>query len=121
MARCLYYGKETFAIQFIQMLTGDKDIKEMKRYLKIRIDTVDSIQGRDSDVVIFSITRNWGTSFFFANYKRLNVAFSRAKRKLWIVGQRRYTDNVFHLIENKRVYMLREIGDSCLNKFFVVD
>ena len=53
------------------MLTGDKDIKEMKRYLKIRIDTVDSIQGRDSDVVIFSITRNWGTSFFFANYKRL--------------------------------------------------
>lgn len=113
-----YKGQKS---KLIQRLTGDKDIKEMKRYLKIRIDTVDSIQGRDSDVVIFSITRNWGTSFFFANYKRLNVAFSRAKRKLWIVGQRRYTDNVVHLIGNSSIYMLREIGDSCPNKLFVVD
>ena len=64
------------------MLTGDKNIKEMKRYLKIRIDTVDSIQGRDSDVVIFSITRNWGTSFFFANYKRPQCCFFQSKAEI---------------------------------------
>lgn len=113
-----YKGQKS---KLIQMLTGDKDIKELKKYLKIRIDTVDSIQGRDSDVVIFSITRNWGTSFFFANYKRLNVAFSRAKQKLWIVGQRHYTDNVFHWIGNNKIYMLKEIGDSCLNRLFMID
>lgn len=107
--------------KLVLMLKRDVEIKELKKYLKIRIDTVDSIQGRDSDVVIFSITRNWGTSFFFANYKRLNVAFSRAKRKLWIVGQRHYTDNVSHWIGDNRIYMLREIGDSCLNKLFIVD
>lgn len=100
------------------MIKRNPEIVELKRNISIKIDTIDSIQGRDSEIVIFSITRNHGTSFFFSNYKRLNVAFSRAKRKLWIVGQRNYTDKVYHWEDDKKVYMLKEIADSCVNEFF---
>lgn len=112
-----YKGQKS---KLIYMINRNQEIKELKRNISIKIDTVDSIQGRDSEVVIFSITRNHGTSFFFSNYKRLNVAFSRAKRKLWIVGQRNYTDKVYHWEDDKKVYMLKEIADSCVNEFFTL-
>lgn len=110
-----YKGQKS---KLIHMVNRNQEVIELKRNINIKIDTVDSIQGRDSEVVIFSITRNHGTSFFFSNYKRLNVAFSRAKRKLWIVGQRSYTDKVYHWVGDKKVYMLKEIADSCVNEFF---
>lgn len=110
-----YKGQKS---KLIHMIKRNPEIIELKRNLNIKIDTVDSIQGRDSEVVIFSITKNHGTSFFFLNYKRLNVAFSRAKRKLWIVGQRNYTDKVYRMEGDKKVYILKEIADSCVNEFF---
>lgn len=110
-----YKGQKS---KLLHMINRDPEILGLKRYINLKIDTVDSIQGRDSEVVIFSITRNHGTSFFFSNYKRLNVAFSRAKRKLWIVGQRSYTDKVYHWERDEKVYMLKEIADSCVNEFF---
>ncbi len=71
---------------------------------------------------LFFLLQEIGDELLFSQITNaLNVAFSRAKQKLWIVGQRRYTDNVFHWIGNNRIYMLREIGDSCLNKLFAVD
>ena len=112
-----YKGQKS---KLIYMINRNQEIKELKTNINIKIDTVDSIQGRDSEVVIFSITRNHGTSFFFSNYKRLNVAFSRAKRKLWIVEQRNYTDKVYHWEDDKKVYMLKEIADSCVNEFFTL-
>lgn len=110
-----YKGQKS---KLLYMINRDPEILGLKRNINLKIDTVDSIQGRDSEVVIFSITRNHGTSFFFSNYKRLNVAFSRAKRKLWIVGQRSYTDKVYHWEKDEKVYMLKEIADSCVNEFF---
>lgn len=112
-----YKGQKS---KLIYMVKRDSEIQELMKRLLIRIDTVDSIQGRDSEIVIFSITRNCGSSYFFSNYKRLNVAFSRAKRKLWIVGQRSYTDKVFYREGEKRVYMLKEIADTCVNETFTV-
>lgn len=110
-----YKGQKS---KLIYMLKKDPEVLELKKTLDIKIDTVDSIQGRDSEVVIFSVTRNHGTSFFFSNDKRLNVAFSRAKRKLWIVGQRNYTDKVYHWKDNEKIYMLKEIADACVNECF---
>ena len=41
------------------MLYGkDSEMEEIKKKVSVKIDTVDSIQGRDSEVVIFCITRN---------------------------------------------------------------
>jgi hypothetical protein len=50
--------------------------------------TIDAIQGQEADVVAFSVTRSnpAGSSGFMREYRRLNVALSRAKDLLVIVG-----------------------------------
>ena len=59
--------------------------------LNINVDTVDGFQGKESDVVIFSLTRNHGPFRFLSDERRLNVALSRAKNKIFIVGDVRYS------------------------------
>jgi predicted DNA helicase len=51
----------------------------------IEIDTVDAFQGREKDIIIFSITATDDFKFV-ANKHRLNVAMTRARRKLIFVG-----------------------------------
>jgi senataxin len=51
------------------------------------IDSVDAFQGREKDVIIFSCVRASGSSMgFLADVRRLNVAITRAKKAVWIVG-----------------------------------
>ena len=54
----------------------------------IRAKTVDSFQGKEADVVVFSTVRsNCKESLgFLADPCRCNVALTRARQKLWIVG-----------------------------------
>jgi len=56
------------------------------RRISISVDTVDSFQGSEADVVIFCTTRAVHTTLFFKDEKRLNVALSRARRELIILG-----------------------------------
>lgn len=56
----------------------------------VKIDTVDGFQGKESDVVIFSVTRTTGSYRFLADDRRLNVALSRARDKIYIVGYKDY-------------------------------
>ncbi|HEX8704268.1 MAG TPA: AAA domain-containing protein, partial [Myxococcaceae bacterium] len=57
--------------------------------LRIRIDTVDAFQGKQDDIMLYSMVRANTTELrFIADRRRLNVAFSRAKRLLVIVGHR---------------------------------
>lgn len=65
------------------------------------VDTVDSFQGNEADVVIFCTTRAWKPTTFFRNTKRINVALSRARRELIILGRLGY------------FYRYRR-GESCL-------
>ena len=58
----------------------------------VKIDTVDGFQGKESDIVIFSITRTKGSYRFLADERRINVALSRAKDKIFIVGNREYSE-----------------------------
>ena len=58
------------------------------RNLQIEVATVDSFQGRECDVVLYSTVRsnqqyNIG---FLRDYRRINVALSRARSALVIVG-----------------------------------
>ncbi len=57
------------------------------------ISTVDQFQGRDKDVVIYSCTRTkpkriteTETEDIMSDWRRLNVAVTRAKCRLWMVG-----------------------------------
>ena len=58
--------------------------------LYIEIDTVDAFQGREADVVLFSFVRNHGSARFFGDPRRLNVALSRAKDRILLVGSLDY-------------------------------
>jgi superfamily I DNA and/or RNA helicase len=60
--------------------------------LDIEVATVDSFQGKESDVCIFSVTLSNSTEFlgFLRSLKRLNVALSRAKDLLLIVGDQQF-------------------------------
>jgi superfamily I DNA and/or RNA helicase len=57
--------------------------KIRKRYLEIS--TVDSYQGREKDVIIYSVTGTRNISFI-EDENRLNVAFTRARKKLIVLG-----------------------------------
>ena len=58
------------------------------RSLTIEISTVDAFQGRDRDIVLYSPVRSNrdGTLGFLRDRRRLNVALSRAREALLIVG-----------------------------------
>lgn len=56
----------------------------------IYVDTIDSFQGSEADVVVFCTTRAVNPTLFFRDTKRLNVALSRAKRELIILGRMGY-------------------------------
>lgn len=59
-------------------------------HIAVQVKTIDAVQGRESDVVIFSVTRsNLAGELGFLSERfqgRLNVALSRAREMLWIVG-----------------------------------
>jgi hypothetical protein len=54
--------------------------------VEVRVDTVDAFQGNEADIVVFCTTRSTGSIRFLNDPNRLNVALSRAKRELVIVG-----------------------------------
>ena len=61
-----------------------------KKLLHIEVDTVDAFQGREADVVLFSFVRNQGSARFYGDPRRLNVALSRAKERVLLVGSLDY-------------------------------
>jgi len=56
--------------------------------MKIEINTVDAFQGRETDIVFYSVVRSndKGELGFLQDVRRLNVAFSRARELLIVVG-----------------------------------
>ena len=76
--------------------------------LKINIDTVDGFQGKESDVMIFSLTRTVGSFRFHANARRLNVALSRARDKIFEFGKLDYALNnlvLKSILESNKIYV----------------
>lgn len=55
---------------------------------EIRMSTIDSFQGQEKDVIIVSLVRSNddGEIGFLKDYRRMNVAITRAKEKLFVIG-----------------------------------
>lgn len=64
---------------------------EWKSYSEIFVNVVDAFQGREADMLIFSVTRSEAQGLgFLREMERINVALSRAKELLAIVGDHFY-------------------------------
>jgi superfamily I DNA and/or RNA helicase len=52
------------------------------------INTIDSFQGQERDLIILSLVRSNSKNVigFLKDYRRLNVAMTRARKKLIIIG-----------------------------------
>jgi len=66
----------------------------------IKIDTIDSFQGEEADIVFYSLVRNRGNIQFLLDMRRLNVAISRTREKLFFVGNKSFfnRDKLFRKI-----------------------
>ncbi|KAL3639340.1 hypothetical protein CASFOL_017247 [Castilleja foliolosa] len=64
-----------------------KDVLNSDEGKDIYINTVDAFQGQERDVIIMSCVRasNHGVGFV-ADIRRMNVALTRARRALWVMG-----------------------------------
>ena len=82
---CMYAEQQKQMIRKINSLSWTRTLLE-KRLLKI--DTVDSYQGKENDIIILSLVRNNKRFIegFVSSENRANVALSRAKERLFIVG-----------------------------------
>ncbi len=89
------------------------------RYLRTRldvpgleIDTVDGFQGREKDVVLITMVRSNGEGEigFLSDERRMNVALTRARRKLTVIGDSatlggsKFFSRMFDYFEKKESY-----------------
>lgn len=58
------------------------------KYPLLSVNTIDSFQGSEKEAILISMTRSNenGNTGFLSEYKRLNVAITRARKKLVIIG-----------------------------------
>jgi ATP-dependent RNA/DNA helicase IGHMBP2 len=78
----------------------------------ITIDTVDGFQGQERDLMLISLTRSneKGEIGFLADTRRMNVALTRAKRKLVLIGdsstlaQNHFFDQLLQYFERNEGY-----------------
>lgn len=90
-----YRGQETHIREKLQQLTGNENgfsnfnITKGKHKVNIKLHTVDKFQGHEADIVFLSMVQTTRDGFI-DNPNRLNVAITRAKFQLVIIGHREY-------------------------------
>ncbi|MCK2238961.1 MULTISPECIES: serine/threonine-protein kinase [unclassified Crossiella] len=86
--------------------------------LNVRVATVDSYQGQEADVAIFSVTRSNGDKEFgfLRSEERINVALSRARDALIVIGDADFIDSAPDPSGNPLLRVLNYIRstDSCV-------
>jgi superfamily I DNA and/or RNA helicase len=80
------------------------------KYSQVDIDSVDGFQGREKETIIVSLVRSnpEGNIGFLADTRRMNVALTRARRKLIVIGDSAtITVNPFY---NQMIYYFESIN-----------
>ena len=99
-----------YQAQVRQISRMAKDSRGTLGGLNIDIKTIDQVQGRETDIAILSLTRsNSSRTLGFVNdYPRINVALSRAKHGLIIIGDK----TMFEAKPNPIGRVLKYIADN---------
>lgn len=73
---------------FISPYSGQVAAAKEQLPKQIRISTIDSFQGQEKEVIILSLVRSNddGDIGFLKDYRRMNVAITRAKEQLYVIG-----------------------------------
>ena len=84
---CMYGEQVRQLVKKVNELSWARTLLE-KRILKI--DTVDSYQGKENDIIILSLVRSNSREIegYVSSFHRANVSLSRAKEALFIVGNK---------------------------------
>lgn len=110
-------------LQELQLQTNDQSIGIITPYrsqlseiqqniLNEDCNTVDSFQGQERDIIIISLVRSNenGEIGFLSDYRRMNVAMTRAKKKLIVIGdsatlgQDKFYNDFLDFVEQKASY-----------------
>lgn len=101
------YGPQKYIIQTM--------VKQHSfRNLEIDVDTVDAFQGSQKDIILYSTVRSSANKYgigFLKSEARINVAFSRARCLLIIVGDINFLDN-YKIRGNKFPEIIKYIEES---------
>ncbi len=90
-----YKGQESKIRERLQKLTGKENafsnfnIERNGKKINIKLHTVDKFQGHEADIVFISMVQTYRDGFM-DNPNRLNVAITRAKFQLVIIGNYNY-------------------------------
>jgi superfamily I DNA and/or RNA helicase len=91
-------------------------ISQKYNHLVVTIMTVDAVQGREADIAIFSVTRSnvdGRLGFLGAEYwRRINVALSRARYGLTIVGDSSFVSGTLGALGQVLEYVVQH-SDDC--------
>lgn len=82
---CMYGEQVRHLIRKINSMPWARSLLERRI---VKVDTVDSYQGKENDIIILSLVRSnaRGTQGYVSSENRANVSLSRAKECLFIVG-----------------------------------
>lgn len=106
-----FFDNSNESIVFISPYSGQ--VSEAKTLFDdFNCSTIDSFQGQEADVVILSLVRSNidGKIGFLKDYRRMNVALTRAKKRLFIIGDSAtigadaFFDELLRYIENNGTY-----------------
>lgn len=80
--------------------------------LNISVNTIDAYQGDEAEIVIYCMTRAKKRTLYFSDEARLNVALSRVKNDLLIIGSLKYLKSYgkTHIV-NKLASYIEQNGD----------
>ncbi len=81
-------GLDPSLTAFISPYAGQVDAARDILPNQVRISTIDSFQGQEKEIVIISLVRSNddGDIGFLKDYRRMNVAITRAKEQLFVIG-----------------------------------
>ena len=102
-------------VQYLRRLLKKREFFKPYRHL-ISVNTVDGFQGQERDVILISLVRSndEGQIGFLRDLRRMNVAITRARMKLIILGDRQtMTRHPFY----RRLWQYVEALKTCANNY----